>query len=218
MADMLKEMYRDWHVIRPENCDQISEDELEKFRVASQLDHIIANEYFKPTPLPRIQLFTRLMLGHPWRDYVINFVKDPLRRAIIKAKTLSEIFRTLKTSAKRIPVEITRRNCKMPNTHVLFDIEDKFFEYEKNGSRIPLYRAAFKIYKSEVEHDTDYSFRGEWLLEEQIKTILDGRWKPRPEGAPHHSKWKEPEPYGGKHSIIYKLQQKREEIKKLLEV
>ena len=180
------------------------------------MDHILSGEYLKQSQVPRLQLFTRLMLGYPWRDYVIQFVKDPLRIAITKAKTLKEVFSTIMTSAKRMPAEVTKKNSQMPNTHVLFDIEEKFFEYERNGSRKELYRAIFKIYKSEVEHDTDYSFRGEWLLEEQIKAILDNRWEPRPEGTPHNDFWKEPEPYGGKHSIVYKMQQKREEILKLL--
>ena len=69
MADMLEEMYRDWNVICPDGS--ITKEALRKFR---EEKHIIAEEYFKPSPLPRIQLFTRLMLGYPWRDYVISFV------------------------------------------------------------------------------------------------------------------------------------------------
>ena len=187
---MLKEMNRDWNVLSPQE---------------------------ERDPKTRSQMFTQIMLGFPFRDYVIKFVKNPLRFAIEKAATFSEIFTVLKTSAKRIPVELTRENCKNPNTLVIFDIEDKFFKYEDNSGRDDLFRGAFKIYKGEVEHDPYYSNRWDWLLEEQIMAILDGRLQPRHEDTPRHC-WREPKPYGGKHSIVYKMQQKREEIKKLLEV
>jgi len=190
MANMLKEMNRDWHVLSPQE---------------------------EKNPKIRSQMFSQMIIGYPFRDYVIRFVKNPLRFAITAAKTFSEIFTVLKASAKRIPVELTRERCKNTNTLVLFDIEDKFFKYEDNKAREDLFRAAFKIYKGEVEHDSYYRNRGDWFLEEQIKAILDGKWQPRPEDTPHHC-WNEPKPYGGKHSIIYKMQQKREAIKKLLEV
>ena len=190
MANMLREMNRDWHGISPEE---------------------------ERIPRMRSQMFEHLMIGYPFRDYVAKFIKEPLMLAITKAKTLSEIITTLKTSARRIPIALTRNNCKNSNVLALFDIEAKFFKYEVNDAREDMFRSAFKMYKSVKASDPYYDNRDEWLLEQKILKILEGKWQPRKEGNPWHN-WNEPKPYGGEHSIVYKMQQHREEIKKLLGV
>lgn len=112
------------------------------------------------------------MLTGSMRQYVIDKVKKPLKKAITAL-------------VKRYP-EPTRENCLHPNTHRLFDIRDKFFEYEDNPGRKTLFEAAFKILIAEYEHDPYYRWRFDWMLEEMWKS----GWEPRPMRPMSH--WKEP--------------------------
>jgi len=106
------------------------------------------------------------------RQYIIHKVKKPLMKAII-------------TLVKRYP-NPTRENCSYPNTHILFDIWDKFSEYEDNSGRKALFDAAFKFLIVEYEHDPYYRYRFDWMLEEIVKR----GWLPRPTQPMSH--WKEP--------------------------
>lgn len=107
------------------------------------------------------------------RDYVISKIKKPMMKAIT-------------TLANRYP-EPTRVNCLHPNSHILFDIQDKFFEYEDNhNEREAMFRAAFKILIAEYEHDPYYRYRFDWILEQ----IIDSDWKPRK--IRNEQCWKEP--------------------------
>lgn len=124
------------------------------------------------------------MLSGDMREYIIKKVKKPLMKALI-------------TLAKRYP-EPTRGNVLHPNTLKLFDIQDKFFLYERNPSREELFRALFRIFIDEYEHDPYYHYRFDWFLEE----IVNCGWKPRPVGFPNKF-WKEREPYGGGYLVKY---------------
>jgi len=123
------------------------------------------------------------------RQYVIDKVKKPLKKAIVELGrggswlgmfiALIQIIRI----AKRYP-KPTRENCLHSNTHRLFDIRDKFFEY--NDGQKPLWEAAFKLLIAEYEHDPHYQSRFDWMLEE----IAKSGWEPRLTRPMSH--WKEP--------------------------
>jgi len=113
------------------------------------------------------------MLRGNLREYVIKRVKAPLMKVIIMM-------------AKRLP-EPSVVNTLSPNSHVLLRVRDKFFEYENNGGRIELFKAAFKIFICEYEHDQYYRYRFDWFIEE----LMRQGWQPRPEGRPRGATWKE---------------------------
>lgn len=163
----------------------------------SQLESL----YGSPLKKENIQ-FAHRMLSNPLRNYVIKKIKAPLQKVIILV-------------GKRLPA-LTRENTIYRNTHNLMDIEDKFFEYFNNGSKEEMFRCAWKMFKAECEHDRAYRYPWEWFVEELIKKVLSGEWEPRLEGWPEPKYWKEPQPYGGKHSIVYKLQSHRREILRII--
>ena len=117
------------------------------------------------------------------REYVIKKVKAPLHKVLILV-------------GGRLP-EPTKENTLHPNTHILLDIKDKFFEYEDNPNRKALLEAGWKYFIAEYEHDPYYRYRFDWLIEQ----IIESDWKPRAIGCPIVC-WKEPQPYGG--GYIYK--------------
>lgn len=113
------------------------------------------------------------MLRPPLRQFVIDRVKDPLRRVIVSV-------------GKKIPVP-TKENTAHPNSHILIDIRDKFFEYEDNPKREDMFRAALNMLIVEYEHDVYYRDRFNWFIEE----IGKRKWKPRRIKEPHPCYWKE---------------------------
>jgi len=95
------------------------------------------------------------------RDYVKDKIKAPLMAKMIDL-------------ANEYP-EPMRVNCLHPNSHILFDIRDKFFEYEDNPCRKALFEAIWKLFIAEYEHDPYYRYRIDWVLEQ----IMDSDWRPR---------------------------------------
>lgn len=142
-----------------------------------------------------------------YRDYVIYIVKKPLMDMIIL---------TGKRFQKKF--KVTRDNLRYDNSFVLLDFWDLFFQYDKTEARKNMFEALRDISVSENEHDFHYAFRFQFLIEFIIKAILDGKWLPRPENTPYPKYWGEPSPYGGEHTIIYKMRKHREEIKKIIGV
>ena len=117
------------------------------------MPHPMANKM----PSKRIpQLLYRWMLLGPKRQYVIDKIKKPLVKAIT-------------TLAFRYP-EPTMENTTKPNTSILLKIRDKFFEYEDNQGRVALFRALWRMFIVEYEHDPYYQYRIDWMLEEVIKS------------------------------------------------
>lgn len=94
------------------------------------------------------------MLGFPYRNWVINKIKKPLMDMLV-------------TIASKLP-EPTLSNITKHNTHVLLALRDEFFKHEQNPQREALFKAVFKLFILEMEHDWYYEQRICWLLE-QIK-------------------------------------------------
>lgn len=143
------------------------------------------------------QLLSHWMLKSVMRGYVIKKIKEPLMKILILV-------------AKRLP-PVTKENTNFKNTHTLIDIFDRFFELENNHGREEMFRAAFKLFLAEIEHDIYYRDRFNWFIEEIIKAILRGDWEERTNGHPMIC-WKEKgqyTEYGGKYSIIQILQNKQ---------
>uniref|UniRef100_A0A6M3JPU8 Uncharacterized protein n=1 Tax=viral metagenome TaxID=1070528 RepID=A0A6M3JPU8_9ZZZZ len=112
--------------------------------------------------------------------------------------------------------EITKQNTTNKTTHAMIDISNSFFERENNPKREKMFRAAFKIFIAEIEHDIYYKDRFGWFIEEAIKAILNDNWEERTNGQPSSPHWNEDPPYGGKYSIVSKLKRHRAEILKII--
>jgi hypothetical protein len=112
--------------------------------------------------------------------------------------------------------EPTKNNTVGTCTHTCLDIIEKFWKYEKNPGRAILFKAIYRLALDIFEHDLYYEDRRDWWIEEIVKAILDSKWKPREHWEEGKKWWTEPEPYGGKHSIVYKMWEHRDEIKKIL--
>jgi len=170
-----------------------------------------------PVAIDRVQskLIGFQVLTGGMRKYIIKKVKDPLRKALITGKSFSQVMRVITIVAKRIP-QIYRSNTMQKTTHNLMAIEKQFFEYEDDWQRDDMLRAALKVYKFEIEHDSFfYGYRAEWWFEQQILMVLTGEWETRSEGYPTIC-WNEPKPYGGKYTIVSAIQRNRERIIEIL--
>ena len=85
--------------------------------------------------------------------------------------------------------EATKENTHYHNTHVLIDIRDKFFEYEALEQRIPLFKAMWRVFIAEYEHDPWYRHRIEWIIDQ----IKKSDWTPRVPTRPTSTLWHEPD-------------------------
>ena len=106
------------------------------------------------------------------RQYVIDKIKRPLVNAIT-------------ILASRYP-EPTKDHTSLARTHILLDIQDKFFKHEDNPSRDALFRALWRMFIVEYEHDPYYRYRIDWVIEELRKS----NWEDSPT-AHETSCWKE---------------------------
>lgn len=122
-----------------------------------------------------VQYLSRIMLIY-MRDFIIR------QKWIFK--------QAVKAYANALP-EPTKENTLEPNSPIIIDIEDKFFKYYDFKGNKPLFEAMWKILICEYEHDPHYRDICQWVLEELVEAVMDGRWTPRPHHHPS-GHWKEP--------------------------
>jgi hypothetical protein len=160
------------------------------------------------------------MLTFPHRAYVIFKMKAPLREVIESSKKFYQLTNALIKYTSMLRMRFGRlEEVKLfqPNARLFREYKERFFEYENNPSRLALFKAAFDIFISEIEHDNYYSDRLQVLIEWLIQDIFDGKWKPRENMKPNSDYWNEEPPYGGENTIIYKMIKHGKKIKKILE-
>mgnify|MGYP001557762613 CR=1 FL=1 len=174
--------------------------------------------------LKKVVPYPIMVLRGSMRGYIIKRVKDPLRKALETGKAFGQVIRTMKIITERMPL-MTKRNVLDQRTHNLMAIEKRFFEYNfdpnhpaqpEKSPRHDMLRAAWKLYKFEICHDEFYQGRHDFLIEQIVMMILTGEWVNRSPGNPLVKNWEEPEPYGGKQTIVYAIQQNRGKIIDLL--
>ena len=124
------------------------------------------------------------------RKYYVDNVKAPLLMAVI-------------IYGYRYP-EPTREKCKNPDSLVLLDIWDEFFEYEDNPGRDRFFKALRRISIGELEANDYYSQRLTWFLMQLVTAYMDGRWKPNLPCSPFYC-WKDPETIAAKEQAIEDL-------------
>ncbi len=162
---------------------------------------------------------TDCMRNFMWLNFVIKKVKAPLEMAIRNSKRIVGIIPAVINSAVLLRGkfgEITKGKTFQPTAHCLIEHKERFLSYENNPDRAPLFSAVYDVAAAEVEHDNYYRERYIVEIEWTLEDILSGKWIGRVEGTPAKKYWNEPAPYGGKYSIVYKLQKHREEILKLI--
>ena len=109
--------------------------------------------------------------------HFIDKVKYPLRAAVV-------------LYGRRYP-EPTRENIKNPDSLVLFDIWEEFFELEDNPGRDPFFKALRRITIGEIESNDYYAQRVTWWLMKLAQAYIDGRWQPNLPCCPF-ANWKDP--------------------------
>jgi len=141
-----------------------------------------------------------IILHFPLRRYFVNRVQAPLLKTMIAL-------------ANKYP-KPTKDNTDDELAHALIDIFERFDKLNK--VRPDLFQALDRVVVNKVDVDSVYRYLLQSLLELVFESILDGKWKARPLGKPASRYWRETPPYGGEHSIIYKLIKHRDEIKSIL--
>ena len=110
-------------------------------------------------------LFTAWWILSHQRQYVIDKIKAPLLKAIT-------------ILASRYP-EPAKEYTSAKNTHNLLDIQKEFFDHEDNAGRDALFRAIWRIFIIEYEHDTYYRNRIDWVIEKIVNMSNNGTWQQR---------------------------------------
>ena len=100
------------------------------------------------------------MLGLPYRQDVIERLKDPWRSAIMKITEHGGTLIAFKATwrmfriCRLYPVP-TRENCHKPNTLVFLDLRDWFFSHMR--FRVTMFLGVWNMFINVYEHAWEYS-------------------------------------------------------------
>ncbi|MAF43116.1 MAG: hypothetical protein CMI54_02955 [Parcubacteria group bacterium] len=150
--------------------------------------------------LAKDRSIAQTILGQPLHQYFSKAVKEPFLRAVI-------------FYSKKYP-HPTRKNVGQWAIPFM-DALDKLVAFNR-GTREDFFIAVRRIVLGTIAHDGFYRERILAMFEWLIESLLNGKIYPRGEGTPKSNHWTEPQPYGGKHSIISKILIHRNEINKIL--
>lgn len=164
-------------------------------------------------------LIQQVLVFH--RGYFMSIKERMLKRIVSLGEGKQRLWRRFLSFVEVIRLvkaypDLTYENTLNTNTHTMMGITERFLKYEDNPGREPLFRAIFKLAMAKFEYDNYYASRRDFIIEEIIIAILNGEWEPRPVNWPDPKWWHEPLPFGGEHSIVYKMKEHRHEILELL--
>lgn len=121
------------------------------------------------------------------------------RQFYIDKKAIFE--KAIRWFAKLLP-DPDEMECDYINDNIIREIRDKTLGYL--NFKPDLYLAAFKIFRCMMGHGVEHRIVVDFIIEEIVEAVIDGRWQPRQVGYPGHRLWKEPRTpegsqYGGFH-------------------
>lgn len=140
-----------------------------------------------------------IMLGPLTRQDVVRRMKDPLRFAIEeggkRGKGIIHYWRTLRAIWRIFRVcqlypKVTRENCLMPNTFILLDVRDWFFDHLQN-MRIPMFQSVWDMFINLYEHAGEYTMVFDVLIEKLVEIYNSGKWERRRKDRLIPRFWKE---------------------------
>ena len=137
-----------------------------------------------------------MILGFPYRNYFIEKVKEPFKKAI-------HLYSLKYPDPAKHP---TTGKWTAPFRRAL----DKLVSYAKYNYQ--LFPDIRRIAIGEIEHDNMYRDPMLMMLESLIEEVLDGNLEGREADTPNERYWSEPKPYGGEYSIINQIRKHRKEI------
>ena len=123
------------------------------------------------------------MLGPQYRGEVIRTMKDPLRLAIGEFNGKANLIRKLRAIWRIYQVcqlypKVTRANCSKPNTLVLLDLKDWFFEHLGDwGLRTPMFEGMWNMFINVYDHAGEYSSVIDKLVEKLAEVYNSGAWQ-----------------------------------------
>ena len=88
----------------------------------------------------------------------------------------------------------TKENTRWRNTDVLIDLRDRFFEFENNGNREPVFRAVWDFLIILYDYDPYYQERIDAIFDWWLGYWQQGLWEPREPNRPKPPVWREFDP------------------------
>ena len=157
----------------------------------------------QPSPCQE-KLFSHRMLASPLRKYVIEEIKDPLRKALIAGKSFPHLVMTFITiivtawKIRKYVGKVTRENSVFRNVHVLLDLAQLVKGCHHNPGREAMVNSATEIAIAVIEHDPYYRHIAYSMANYIINQAEAGRWVTLSEPPPAlKSYWDENKFQGG---------------------
>ena len=167
--------------------------------------HIDPEPFFSQPDACQSKLFSHRMLAAPLRYYVIEKIKDPLRKALEAGKSFPQLVALLITimiTAWRIRKhvgKVTHYNSVWKNTHVLLDLGILISQCHHNKMRAKMLDSAIEVIVAIAEHDPYWRHILYSGVNYLIKRANEGKWITVNEGVPEVLKpwWDEEKFLGG---------------------
>jgi hypothetical protein len=168
-------------------------------------------------PIPT-GLLSYMMLW-PHREYVVKVIKAPLQKAIEKAKRLKITSKAFIEAARNFRLKfgmVDNNNSLCWNAKNIIEAKNWFLSYPNMKGRRELISSVLDLYAAELEHDPDYRFTHDLLVDFMLgKILIEGKWDVN-NGVPNIRNWPEPPPYSPETSLVGKLIRHRQEILKII--
>lgn len=114
---------------------------------------------------------------HEFHKPFVLGIKEPLRLLIIEASRTKVgrdlILKRILAYCSEYP-EPTKHNVILPVSRVLVSLRNKFFREGLDGGD-PIWEPLWKLLICEVEHDSFYGQRFEWLVEKLLELDMEGK-------------------------------------------
>ena len=138
--------------------------------------------YFLSQPNPSLgNLLISRMLTGKGRHFVINLIKRPIEKTLIKSVRLFI----------RVFGRVMKQTTTKHNTHIILDLREEFFQHYINKSKMELMESAWELWAFVNEHDSHYEWLFNWLITRIAEEKAKGNWVEMPLAFSQEGCWKD---------------------------
>jgi hypothetical protein len=153
-----------------------------------------------------------------FRDFVVKDLKAPLQKAIQNSQRIITAAPAFIEAAKKFKDMfggVKKEETLSLNVHAFMEIRDWFMSYPNMNGRRELLDSVFTLVEGELEHDPDYRFAFDIILDKYLEKMLEGKCEAN-DGVPNPINWPQPPPYIKEQSVTFLLIKHRKEILKII--